>query len=247
MVAAVNAEFVRTGMPGGVATLDKTGKSNPQERTRLPADGTKASAPLDERGALQARSDAGERLTAVEQGTLARLTGAAKVKTSADFTIKNGTPKDIAELDAALKYLGKSKTAAALIAKLPKGAIIEFNSAGIDAYFPKTKTIFWDPGAGVAVTSGEGSMSPALVLSHEIDHAVGWTTPKPTLDRYDNSEEKRVILGSERKIAKELGEVTRDDHDGELVCVKSSTTSSRTGGGAPDLSDFLGAKSSSPK
>jgi hypothetical protein len=205
---------------------------------------------LSERDALQARVEGGGTLTPVEQGTLARLskpaaqsakpaakaaaaTGTVKgAKTAADFKVIGANKQDIADLNAALKYLqgtnskgvAKSQTAVDLLAKLPKGTKLQIIHDGNDAYDPKTKTIFWDPRSALAVSSGAGNQSAALGLAHEIDHAVGGQkNPRPTGDAYDNTEERRVITGTETRIAKDLGEPTRTDHRGTTVVLGSST------------------------
>jgi hypothetical protein len=215
--------------------------------------GPQSTAPLSEHESLQLRADLGLPLTPVEQGMLARLNdraaagGAAAThakqaaaapktvkgaKTAADFKLTNANKQDTADLNAALAYLqgadakGKanSPTAVALLAKVPKGTKINIIHDGNDSYDPSTKTINWDPRSGLAVSSGKGNQSAALGLAHEIDHMVGGQkNPKPTGDAYDNTEEKRVITGSETKIAKELGEPTRNDHRGTAVTLKSST------------------------
>ena len=204
-----------------------------------------------ERELLQARSEGGGTLTPVEQGTLARLSkpaaqtvkapakaaaaaaGTVKgAKTAADFKVLGANKQDIADLNAALKYLqgadskgvANSKTAVDLLAKLPKGTKLQIIHDGNDAYDPNTKTIFWDPRSALAVSSGAGNQSAALGLAHEIDHAVGGQrNPRPTGDAYDNTEERRVITGTETRIAKDLGEPTRTDHRGSTVVLGSST------------------------
>lgn len=151
-------------------------------------------------------------------------------KTIADFKLTGASKQDIADFKAALAYLqaadskGKaiSPTAVALLAKVPKGAKINIIKDLNAFYDPSTKAISWNPRAAGDLASGK--MSPALVLAHEIDHMVaGQKNPKATGDNYDNTEEKRVITGSETKIARELGEPTRNDHRGGLVLVGSST------------------------
>lgn len=151
-------------------------------------------------------------------------------KTIADFKLANASKQDIADFKAALAYLqaadskGKaiSPTAVALLAKVPKGAKINIIKDLNAFYDPSAKAISWNPRAAGDLASGK--MSPALVLAHEIDHMVaGQKNPKATGDNYDNTEEKRVITGSETKIARELGEPTRKDHRGGLVLVGSST------------------------
>jgi hypothetical protein len=151
-------------------------------------------------------------------------------KTVADFKLTGASKQDIADFKAALAYLqaadskGKaiSPTAVALLAKVPKGAKINIIKDLNAFYDPSAKAISWNPRAAGDLASGK--MSPALVLAHEIDHMVaGQKNPKATGDNYDNTEEKRVITGSETKIARELGEPTRKDHRGGLVLVGSST------------------------
>ena len=74
----------------------------------------------------------------------------------------------------------------------------------------------WDPKSALKTADG-GRQSPALGLAHEIDHAL--TNPILSAIRlmipagkYENMEERRVINGSERAIARDIGEGTRNDH-----------------------------------
>ncbi|MBA2935379.1 hypothetical protein HZF05_14930 [Sphingomonas sp. CGMCC 1.13654] len=194
---------------------------------------------------LQARAASGQ-LSPVEQGTLARLMdragggaapGAAKApkahsgpKTAADFTITGGTKQDKTDLNTALKYLqqtdssGKavSPTATKLIAKMKEGATIHIIHDGNDSYDPSTGVLNWDPKSGLKVTSGQGIQSAALGLVHEMDHEVSGTVGKPTGDGYQNTEEKRVIAGSETTIAHDLHEPTRTDHYGSTVVMTTA-------------------------
>jgi hypothetical protein len=197
---------------------------------------------------LQARAASGQ-LSPVEQGTLARLmdragggsaSGATPAKapkahggakTSADFKVTGGTKQDKADLDTALKYLqqtnasGKavSPTATKLIAKMKEGATIHIIHDGNDSYNPNTGVLNWDPKSGLEVTSKQGIQSAALGLVHEMDHEVnGQKTPQPTGDGYENTEEKRVITGSETKIAHDLHEPTRTDHYGSTVVMTTA-------------------------
>jgi len=198
-----------------------------------PLAGTSASVPVNEREVLQARADLGHTLSPVEQGNLARLNAAAKPKTVADFKLTHATAKDKADLNATLDYLqqkgadGKplSPTAVKLLSQLPKGFHINITHNGDDSYDPKTKTINWDPRSALEVSSGAGKQSAALGLIHEIDHAAnGQRTPQPTGDGYENTEEKRVITGSETTIAHDLGEPTRTDHYGTATENEKSST-----------------------
>jgi hypothetical protein len=221
--------------------VDPTNRASPMPlrsiadvRSEAPAAKT-VSAPVSEREVLQARADAGHTLTPVEQGNLARLNAAvAKPKTVSDFKLTHATAKDKADLKATLEYLqqtgpdGKplSPTAVKLLQQLPKGFHINITHNGDDSYDPNTKTINWDPRSALEVSSGAGKQSAALGLIHEIDHAAnGQRSPTPTGDGYENTEEKRVITGSETTIAHDLGEPTRTDHYGTATSnEKSSTT-----------------------
>ena len=204
-------------------------RSSPQFADRIAAlhDG-------DEHATLQARADAGEHLSPVEAGTLARLNGvgatnaapahARTPKTTADFALSGATKQDKADLKAALEYLQKSPAAAAFLATVPKGTKIAIIHDGNDSYSPATKTVNWDPRSGLAVSSGAGNQSAALGLLHELDHRTnGLAHPKATGDAYDNTEEKRVVTGLETKVAHELHEPTRTDHRGAAITLATAT------------------------
>jgi hypothetical protein len=154
------------------------------------------------------------------------------VKTVDDFNVTGANAQDLKDLKETLAYLQKtdangkpvSETATELLADLPDGATIHIVHDGGDQYDPSTGVIDWDPRSGLTVTGGAGTQSAALGLIHEIDHEVnGLANPQPTGDGYENTEEKRVIQGSETTIAHDLHEPTRTDHYGSLEVMKSST------------------------
>ncbi len=158
-------------------------------------------------------------------------------KTIDDFDLSGASEADRKEFAAMLEYLqradanGKaiSPTAVELLAKLPKGQKVNINDQHDDSYNPRTKEINWDPRSALKVGGTDKYQSPALGFIHEVDHAVAMQkNPKPTGDGYDNTEEKRVITGSETQIAHDLGEPTRTDHYGEVIHVNSSTDHSDT-------------------
>lgn len=95
---------------------------------------------------------------------------------------------------------------------------IEQGAGNFVVYDPNTKTVFWDPLAALKTTDG-GTMSPALALGHEFDHALqdllNLINRQPTGDDYDDTEEQRVIDGAETEAASALGEDTRTDHRGK--------------------------------
>ncbi|HVA29612.1 MAG TPA: hypothetical protein VNF68_15625 [Candidatus Baltobacteraceae bacterium] len=94
-----------------------------------------------------------------------------------------------------------------------------------DHFDPNDDTIAWDPYSALRTTRG-GRQTPALGLGHEVDHAVENPGIADRLrnradPRYDDAEERRVILGSEAHAAHTLGESTRHDHDGTTYRVPS--------------------------
>jgi hypothetical protein len=133
--------------------------------------------------------------------------------------------KDIA---AAKDYLSGSKEMRAVITAFESGNFhIAINSQGDDRYDPDTRTVHWDPYKRGDLTNG-GHQSPALILGHEMAHA----TENPQLNerlrntrdsKYDNKEERRVILNYESPAARELGESTRSNHRGKLEWVPCPT------------------------
>jgi hypothetical protein len=134
------------------------------------------------------------------------------------------------EIDEAFGYLAHDPVERSLIERLehsrkPHRIVIDHH--GNDSYDPNTHTIRWDPFSALLTTEG-GSQSPALGLGHEMDHAVesprGYDRHADAIDfAYDNAEERRVIVGSERHAALTLGENIRFDHGGSLYAVAGPT------------------------
>ena len=130
---------------------------------------------------------------------------------------------------AAVVKLLNEKHASGMLAKLEKSekiyTIKEVENE--ENYSSKTKTISWDSKMGVELTTGVKA-SPASIINHEIDHALGDDSnheefimrKNDTDSPYDNKEEERVITGSEQRTALKLGEiekgqVTRSNHKGK--------------------------------
>jgi RHS repeat-associated protein len=73
--------------------------------------------------------------------------------------------------------------------------------------------IYWNPNEGLE--TDKGTLSPATVLEHETDHAVGYETnyykqledKRTSDDHFKNKEEKRVITGTEYKTGVANGEL----------------------------------------
>ena len=151
------------------------------------------------------------------------------MRTSAVHYGSLAIPRRAKELvDSALAYLSRDAVERSIIrrvehARIPHRVVI--NHRGDDSYQPATHTIRWDPTSAMRTTH-HGRQSPALGLGHELDHA---TVSDRVFDvlvavpdrRFENLEERRVILGSERHAARTLHESTRDDHRGRLYRVAS--------------------------
>ena len=104
---------------------------------------------------------------------------------------------------------------------------LHINNKNEDYFDPNTDTIGWDPYSALRTTRG-GTQSPALGLGHEVDHAVENPAAEQhfmnRFDRvFDNKEERRVILGSEKHAARTLGESPRHDHSGDTYRVPNPT------------------------
>lgn len=112
-----------------------------------------------------------------------------------------------------------------------------------DGLFNKRNTIQWDPKTGSLGwnQNGEfGTISPALMLLHEIGHANNFLNDANNFfqagsmgltgtpySEYDNFEEMRNTIRAERPAALKLGEVERDNHRGTLIKVANPTYHSK--------------------
>jgi RHS repeat-associated protein len=104
---------------------------------------------------------------------------------------------------------------------------LEIIHDGNDRYDPATRTVYWDPHSALETTDG-GHQTPALGLGHEMAHATGNRHDTAGLSntpdaRFDNKEERRVILNYENPAARELGESTRSNHGGNPYNVDCPT------------------------
>lgn len=134
------------------------------------------------------------------------------------------------QVDEAFGYLARDPIERSIIERLEKSRTphrILIDHHGDDSYDPNTHTIRWDPFSALETSEG-GAQSPALGLGHEMDHAVAgprrYDLGSDSVDYdYDNAEERRVIVGSERHAALTLGESVRYDHGGRLYNVTDPT------------------------
>ena len=131
----------------------------------------------------------------------------------------------------ARRYLCRDPIERSIFSKLehaPHPIHLRLNSANDDSYDPNTRTIHWDPYSALRTTAG-GRQSPALGLGHEADHATVSAAIRNAdivrrIPAYDNLEERRVILGSERHAAGTLHEAMRRDHRGSCYHVATPTS-----------------------
>ena len=114
--------------------------------------------------------------------------------------------------------------------------IAEGSNIGVSEFRPSRNTITWYSHTGI-ITDNDYEMSPIEVLNHEIDHALRYDKNAEQQHKdyktkdvnYKNTEEKRVITGSEQKTAQKLGklkegESTRNNHNGILYETTSPTS-----------------------
>ena len=131
----------------------------------------------------------------------------------------------------ARRYLCRDALERSIFANLehaPHHVHLRVNGHHDDSYDPNTRTIHWDPYSALRTTQG-GRQSPALGLGHEADHATVMPAVRDAdmaqrLPAYDNLEERRVILGSERHAAQTLHEAVRHDHRGSCYHVATPTS-----------------------
>ena len=114
-----------------------------------------------------------------------------------DYNVKNGGGDKVKEAATATNYT--------------LNLVQTENSSNFQLTFRGSQTegtVFWNPSQGIETS--KGTLSPATVLEHEMDHGVQWQTntvqylkdrdvnksPDP---HFRSKEEKRVITGSEYK------------------------------------------------
>ncbi|MCL2436583.1 MAG: type III secretion system effector protein, partial [Clostridiales bacterium] len=123
------------------------------------------------------------------------------------------------ELERALAYLRTSPTGAALIQQLmdaPYSITIAFTNSGPVNYNHLTRTINWNPTAGLRLTDNR-IMSPAMALAHEMGHAMqhleGLFDENTRLtDAFIAEIERDNLRRFETPIARELGEFWRSEY-----------------------------------
>jgi RHS repeat-associated protein len=135
-----------------------------------------------------------------------------------------GIEGDAISYDEATAYLKTDKPTAGILSSLESGGrgnvLVQTNSAGRNQFLPWSNTVEWDPTTALVTTSGD-TLSPALVLGHELNHAAGFSSFLARIPGgpYTNLEEFRVIRFWEVGAATRLGEGVRYDHYGTFLRV----------------------------
>jgi len=149
--------------------------------------------------------------------------------TASDFTLINSTPLDVDKLNQALSYLDQSSTARGLLDNLiATHTPIEFIHNGDNDYDGNVK---WDPTAGLMTQNTAdhgaetGAQSAAIGLIHEAAHAQdpNLINDYKTKDSQYGNAAERYAVNDENKVARDLGEPTRDNHNGDQVKEENST------------------------
>lgn len=164
------------------------------------------------------------------------------MKTARDFTILNPNDADLARFEAALYYLQQGIIGNAIIEKAQTENVrIVFADANNlhSGYSATERIIVWNPTEGVAVEDINGNdvgvQSPANGLMHEFAHSID---PKQLDQRllpnaqYLNESEAMATMYADA-VAKETGEVTRNNYKGHDIALANITahTSGGAGGG----------------
>jgi hypothetical protein len=153
------------------------------------------------------------------------------------------------QFEDAVKYLSRSKQAAKLFEDLknnPKSITIK-QTTGQDTWY-NDNVLYWDPISAMELCNSQ-KQTPALNLLHEAAHALGdleenrKSLANKKGDPYHNAEERRVIIGIETPVAKELGEGTRDNHRGKRLYHTEGPTSVKS---INDGADFINGEGSCP-
>jgi hypothetical protein len=166
---------------------------------------------------------------------------AGNVVDSSDLIVANyRNDQDKKNYNESIDYLIQSNTFNDLYYKLDSADevfTVNFNDDKVMSYDYPTKTINYDSNQGLKIKSSGSIQSPALLLSHEMGHAQQDLTGymDKVYSNYDGSDVNKYKtinienpnVKLETRIAKELGEPTRQNYDDRIgfVNVDSPTTS----------------------
>ena len=124
---------------------------------------------------------------------------------------------DRASYEKARDYLKKDPGLRKMITRLEVDGNIKIVVQRTNDSYYQDGVVYWDPGLAAEIASG-GTISPALILGHELGHAaiadfLGDILAQVPAGRYSNLEEWRVITFVERPAARTLGEGIRYEYN----------------------------------
>gem|GEM_PF-5714365 len=180
--------------------------------------------------------------------------------TGAMLVCTSPNSSDQAAFKRSLAYLSRDPLQRANIEKLQKSDkiyVVQINHNGNDNYqMAGQQTIGWDPHSSLAVVGNDNkltgeTLSPALSLGHELDHAAAddaGVMKDGNNPRYgiNGNEEQRVIEGSEAHAAKTLKEGSRTNHKGVSYESKSETDRQPTARGLKKLKAIFKMQNQKP-
>ena len=146
--------------------------------------------------------------------------------TAEDLWLINADEADRAKLDKALDYIQTAMPIngmSAIEAFDKENVKIEINHSGRLDYDSSTRTINWDPDAGMTLQDDEGNFigvtSAASNLLHEINHSLdpNYLENRNSLNvEWDNDAERYATYRTNEAM-KEAGEPVRENHQGDVI------------------------------
>lgn len=155
--------------------------------------------------------------------------------TSKNFTLVNSSPEKVAQLDAVLAYLQEHSPDMAkpiLEVAAESNVSIVFSDPNVnphDAYGEGQHAIVWNPNEGLVVVDSSGNsigvQSAANGLFHEVVHSIDIDQAArediPNA-QYNNDSEAVAVIYSDA-VAKDCGEVQRNNYEGKDIIVSNVT------------------------
>ncbi|MDQ1814969.1 hypothetical protein RBA41_16800 [Massilia sp. CCM 9210] len=156
--------------------------------------------------------------------------------TASSFNIVNPTPEKVAKLESALTYLqsnGSQMAIGLLETSAASGVKVIFSDPRVNqhsGYGSAAHAIVWNPEEGVMISDDAGNIkgvqSSANVFVHEAAHSIdagGIARTRILHDTYFNLYEMSATIMSDT-VAKDLGEVVRNNYSGVDIKVKNVTS-----------------------
>lgn len=165
----------------------------------------------------------------------------AKRLTAADFVLLNADAAKILAFNKALEYLQENSGLATelLSAALARGTKVMFPDGVVNSgtfYSEPNRLVVWDPTQAIIVFDEQGHpkgvQSAANGLIHEFGHAVTENQKSQIFvenSQYTNASEAIAVTYADA-VARDCGEVTRDNYQGGALYVENVTVHTDGGG-----------------